>query len=388
MLIIDGVSDDPLPELKGYTPLETAVTPGMEYLASKARKGTIQTVFEGYPVESLVCIMGLLGYDPRKYYPCGRASFEAMARGIGVGENDLVFRCNIIKAAKNREYIADFTAGMISDACAKNILSEINLPSPAWELYPGQSYRNLMLVRQTPVKANEIKFFEPHMHQCEPLENLLPAAATKQAETLASELRDFLLRSYEQIASMDVTPDCEGNMLWLWSASSKPRLPAFKNLYGISGAVVAGLDFMRGLAIAADMYFEVIPGATGYIDTDYRAKAEATIRMLDKHDFVLTHVNAADEAAHIRDAAQKIDAIESVDRYILEPVFSHLRQSFPENFAVIVCGDHKTRCSDGKHAGDPTPFLFYLDGETPQEVYKDYRNVPSLRFLKEVFGLC
>ena len=382
MLVIDGVSDDPLPELEGHTPLEVSVNPYMEYLASKGERGTIQTAFEGYPIETLVCVMGLLGYDPLKHYPCGRSSFEAVARGISVGENDLVLRCNIIKAAKNYESIADFTAGMISDTYAKKILSKIKLPASTWELYSGQSYRNLLVIRQTPVKPNEIKFFEPHMHHDEPLECLLPVAATKQAESLASDLRDFLLNSYEQIASMNLAPACEGNMLWFWSPSSKPQLPSFKNLYGISGAVVAGLDFMHGLAMAADMYFEIIPGATGYIDTNYGAKAEATIKMFDKYDFVLTHVNATDEAAHMRDPAQKIAAIESVDRHILEPVYCHLRKKFPENFAVIVCGDHKTRCSDGKHIGDPVPFFYYRDmkNKNHQKIWTEVslkKNYPS-----------
>jgi len=384
MLIIDGVGDDSLPELGGLTPLEAAVTPCLNYLAPKAKNGTIQTAFEGYPVESLICIMGLLGYDPRKYY-CGRASFEAMAGGISVGENDLVLRCNIIKAAENRESIVDFTAGMILDSYAKKILSKMKLPYSTWELYPGQSYRNLLVIRQTHVKPDEIKLFEPHMHQGEPLEVLLPAAATKQAEPLASELRNFLLSSYEQIALMNVAPPCEGNMLWLWSASSKPRLPSFKSLHGMSGAVVAGLDFMHGLAMAADMYFEIVPGATGNVDTNYRAKAEATTKMFDKYDFVLTHVNAADEAAHMHNAAKKVAAIESVDRYILEPVFRHLRKHFQKDFAVVVCGDHKTRCSDGRHVGDPAPFLLYLDDQGPKiENSAAYHHISSLQFIKDM----
>ena len=389
MLVIDGVSYDPLSELDGRTPLETAVTPYIDYLASHGQTGSIQTAFEGYPIESLICVMGLLGYDPRKYYPNGRASFEAIARGISIGENDLIFRCNIIKTAKDRKSITDFTAGMISGACAKKILSEIKLPSPTWELHPGQSYRNLLVVRQTPVKASEIKLFEPHMHHDEPMEGLLPVATTRQAQTLASDLREFMLSSHEQIASMDIAPLCEGNMLWLWSPSSKPRLPSFKSLYGISGAVVAELDFMHGLAMAADMRSEVIPETDGCADSNYPALAETTIKMFDKYDFVLTHVNAADEAAHIRDAAKKIAAVESVDRYVLEPVFCRLRESHPKNFAVIVCGDHKTRCSDGKHIGDPVPFLFYLDG-SPRggrklftEKAVSYRQVSPLGFLKE-----
>ena len=138
------------------------------------------------------------------------------------------------------------------------------------------------------------------------------------------------------------------------------------------------------------MHFEIIPGATGYIDTNYEAKAAATIKMFDKYDFVLTHINATDEAAHMHDIAQKIAAIENVDRYILEPVFCHLKKYFRNNFAVIVCGDHKTRCCDGKHIGDPVPFLFYLDNKALKQVRKLFkenpvpcRSVLSLQFIKE-----
>jgi 2,3-bisphosphoglycerate-independent phosphoglycerate mutase len=284
-----------------------------------------------------------------------------MARGISLGENDLVCRCNIVNAAENHQSITDFTAGMITDTYAQKILSKIKLPSLTWEIYPGQSYRNLLVIRDTPVKAYEIKLSEPHMHHDEPLEGILPLAKTARAEQLTSELKNFSLDSYAQIAAMDL--DCKGNMLWFWSLSSAPQLPSFKNLYGVPGAVVAGLDLMHGLAMAADMHFEVVPGATGYIDTDYAAKAKAATRLFDKYDFVLTHVNAADEAAHMHNSAEKIKAIESVDRKILEPIFCHLREKFPQDFSVVICGDHKTRCSDGKHVGDPVPFFCYQDAQ-------------------------
>lgn len=359
MLVIDGVSDDPISELRGATPLEVADTPFIEYLAQTAEIGTIQTAFPGYPVESLICIMGLLGYPPHKYYPSGRSSFEAMARGIALNASDLVLRCNIIQAKEGPSAISDFTSGMISDTYAKKIISRLILPRPTWELYPGQSYRNLLVIRDASVSAEEIKLFEPHMHQNMPLKEILPLATVDKAESFAQTLRYFLLDSYKQISAMNLSKDCKGNMLWFWSPSSKPDMPSFEKLQGISGAVVAGLDFMHGLAMATDMYFEIIPGATGYIDTDYNAKAQATIDFLDKYDFVLTHVNAADEAAHAHNLMQKIDAIEKIDGLILGPVFNHLKRVHADNFTIIICGDHKTRSIDGKHVGDKVPFLCY-----------------------------
>jgi len=359
MLIMDGVSDDAIPELRGNTPLEAAVTPYMEYLAQTAELGTIETIFDGYPIESMVCIMGLLGYDPRKYYPFGRASFEAMARGIALRDDDIAFRCNIIKATEGRGEILDFTAGMISDTYAKKILSRMYLPSPTWELYPGQSYRNLLIVRQPKIGVDGIRLFEPHMHQNEPMKGILPRAKTPEALPFVDKLKDFLLDSYSQIVKMNLDEECQGNMLWFWSPAKRPEFPSFKAIHGQTGAVVAGLDFMHGLAMAADMFFELVPGATGYIDTDYSAKANATIKLLGKYDFVLTHVNATDEAAHMHSPGEKKKAIERIDREILGPVFCYLQEHDDRDFSIIVCGDHKTRCVDGKHIGDPVPFLAY-----------------------------
>jgi 2,3-bisphosphoglycerate-independent phosphoglycerate mutase len=390
MLIIDGVSDDAIPELEGRTPLEIACTPHIEYLARSSAVGMVETAFDGYPVESLICIMGLLGYDPQKYYPHGRSSFEAMARGIALGEGDVAFRCNIVHASAPPHVILDFTSGMISDTNAKKILSRMRLPEPTWELYPGQSYRNLLIVRQPGASAEGMELFAPHMHQNEPVERILPRGQNPEAANLAGHLSDFIIDSYRQIANMGME-ECEGNMLWFWSPSGKPQLPAFKVMHNCSGAVVAGLDFMHGLAMAADMYFELIPGATGYIDTDYRAKAEAAIKLLGKYDFVLTHVNATDEAAHMHSPAEKIRAIESADREILAPVFHHLRGNSSGDFSIIICGDHKTRCGDGKHVGDPVPYLVYDSGNGGKDVkFKKFTEkisggkIKSLNFLGSV----
>lgn len=367
MLILDGVSDDPLPELNWQTPLEVAVTPHIEYLAKMAKIGKIKTTYNGYPIESLVCIMGLLGYDPRKYYPCGRASFEALARGIPLGENDLAFRCNIVRTDEKGETISDFTANMISDTNAKKILSQIKLPSPMWELYPGQSYRNLLIVRQPGIGADDIRLYEPHMHQNEQISSILPVARknTVQSVAFAKAMKKFSMDSYSQIKFINRDEDCLGNMLWFWSPSEKPHFPTFESMHGYKGAVVAGLDFMHGLAMAANMYFEIIPGATGYIDTDYDAKANAAIKLLKKYDFVLTHVNSTDEAAHMRSPSEKIKAIERADKKILGPVFHYLNENYAEGYKIMICGDHKTSCLNGKHLSDPVPSLIYTKPGPP-----------------------
>lgn len=348
MIIIDGVSDDQIEELNNKTPLEVAFAPNIHYIATKGEIGRIETAYEGFPVESMVCIMGLLGYDPVKYYPSGRASFEAMAQGINIGEKDLAFRCNIVSVDNEEKRITDFTAGLISDTNAKKFISKIKLPYNNWELYTGQSYRNTLIVRDAKLEASDIVCFPPHMHIGEEICTLNPHMKNKKENILIEELWEFLLKSKSN-----------NKMLWLWSPSKAITWPSFTEMTGLKGAVVCGMDFLRGIAMAADMDFDIIPGTTGYIDTDYKQKGIYAKKYLEDHDFVLVHINATDEEAHQHNFKGKIRAIEKIDNDIIGPLMSELNTKYSDDFRIIICGDHKTRCSDGKHIGDPVPFAMY-----------------------------
>ncbi|APF23242.1 alkaline phosphatase family protein [Clostridium butyricum] len=348
MIILDGIGDDPLEQLSMKTPLECAFAPNLNYIANKGMVGVIETVFDGFPVESMVCIMGLLGYDPNKYYPNGRASFEALAKGINIDENDIAFRCNIIKLDKCKKKIEDFTSNLISDTEAKKFLKNCRIPNRNWELFNGQGYRNLFVMRGAGISASNIVCYPPHMHINEEIKNLKPY--DKNDSRLMHEVWNFLSESYDEKSN---------RMLWLWSPSSAINWPSFESITGLKGAVVCGLDFLKGIAMAADMYFEDIPGATGYIDTDYIKKVEYTKKYLIENDFVLLHINSTDELSHQHDYNGKLKEIEKIDELVIGPLLKELRERYKEKFRIVICGDHKTRCSDGKHVGDAVPYVMY-----------------------------
>lgn len=388
MVIIDGLSDDPIKELNYKTPLETAFIPNIHYISTKGKNGRIATSYEGFPVESMVCIMGLLGFEPEKYYPCGRASFEAMAKGIPINDNDLVFRCNIVHTDEKKDYITDFTSGLISDVEAKKFIAKTKLIYNNWEIYPGQSYRNILIVRDANVDITKVNCFPPHMHMGEALNSIRPYGEDDNTKMLLDKVWSFLLKSYNKE---------DNKMLWVWSPSKAIKWPSFKQVTGLKGAVVCGLDFLQGIAMAADMEFDIIPGATGYIDTNYEAKATYAKKYLNNNDFVLVHVNATDEEAHQHNYKGKIDAIEKVDALIVGPLLQELHEKYNDDFRIIICGDHKTRCSDGKHIGDPVPFAMYgkdVDCNNErcfsEKVCKNYEPIISVEFitkyLKEYIG--
>jgi len=392
MIIIDGLPDEPIAEMGGATPLEASFAPSIHYMASRGRVGRIRTTFSGFPIESMVCIMGLLGYEPQKYYPHGRASFEAMAKGIPLHANDLVTRCNIVTVGQQRQEITDFTAGLISDADARNLISQLDIPHDTWELYPGQSYRNILIIRGANIPVGDLKCHEPHMNIGVPTRDLLPSGVNGNGKVahVAEQLSKFLVDTRRQIAAMNLPPSCVANMLWAWSPSVKPNWPSFKERTGKTAALVGGLDFIHGLAMAANIHYDVIPGATGYIDTNYQAKADCTIRYLKNYDFVLTHINATDEEAHQHNHEGKMEAIEKVDHMIVGPVLRELIKEYGDDFRIVVCGDHQTQCCDGKHTDAPVPYALFGSGIAPSSVpsfsettCNDFEPVSALTFLEE-----
>lgn len=360
MVIIDGLGDEPIPELKNKTPLEVAHIPNIQYIASRGKIGQIRTTFPGFPIESMVCIMGLIGYEPKIFYPAGRSSFEAAAKGIPLDNDDLIFRCNIVEIDRSKQEISDFTAGQISDTDARNIISRIKLPYDNWELYPGQSYRNILIIRGANVDVHKIKCYEPHMHIGESITNILPTTTEDKSKVIIQQVADFLIDSQRQIKKMKLKS--VGNMLWVWSPSQKAVWPTFKERTGLNAAFIGGLDFLHGIAMAAGIDYEIIPGATGYIDTDYAAKGQYAMKYIDKYDFVLVHINAADEEAHLHNYKGKIDAIEKIDKLIVAQLLDKLEHKYSDNYRIAVLGDHMTRCSDGRHTNIPVPYALYGKG--------------------------
>ena len=96
-----------------------------------------------------------------------------------------------------------------------------------------------------------------------------------------------------------------------------------------------------------------IAGATADIDTNIAAKTAATLKLLEENDFVLTHFNGADEAAHRYDYQGKADFISAIDKEFLEPIINNVR----EPLRIIICGDHVTSSVNGKHNKHAVPVV-------------------------------
>ncbi|MDR2799900.1 MAG: hypothetical protein LBB52_01365 [Desulfovibrio sp.] len=394
LLILDGAGDEELPELNGQTPLEAAFTPCLDALARQSALGRLRTTFEELQVESLACILGILGYDPRHHRHL-RAALEALGRGLELNPEDLALRCNIVRLAEDGETLLDFTAGMPSDHRARQLLELVTPPDGSWELYQGQSYRNLLIIRNIrsaiPDIVESLVCKSPHMHCGEAVRRILPEGKTPLAGRLAGQLSALSRESYKKFSCMGEPAGKSGNMLWFSDPCGAPALPPFYRDSAKRAFMVAGLDFMRGLAKALSMDSRLIPGATGYTDTDYSAKAEAAQWALADHDFVLVHVNAPDEASHQREPREKVIALERVDRHIVGPLLEYLRRFHQNSFSFAVCADHITSSITGRHGSGPVPYLLHPGKNHTQDARLTERltaELPCLHSLDLIENLC
>lgn len=390
IVICDGMADFKLEELGNKTPLEYAYAPNMNYLAKNGQVAMMKTIFEGLPVGSIVANMGIMGFDPNKYHPNGRASFEALAQGISVHENDIVFRCNLI-SLDSEQRISDFTSGNISDGQAKSIITNLDFAYDNIEIFPGQSYRNLLVFRNVNVPAEEIITHEPHRNRDGLIEHLFPEAKTERAKPIVEILTQMMKASIKQIEAHNEQFNTKASMIWPWSPSDKPNLPNFYKSYKKKAAIVAAMDFLKGMGVSAQMHFEDIPGATGYIDTSYENKLSFTKDFLKENDLVYVHINSTDEEGHNRNVRGKIQAIEDIDHRFLGPLLLHLRKEYGDEFKLALLPDHITAVHDGHHYTDDIPYLVYGKNVKPDasieytedEGYKSSEHVISFNFMKD-----
>jgi 2,3-bisphosphoglycerate-independent phosphoglycerate mutase len=368
----DGMSDHPVPELGGRTPLMAATKPAMDEIARKGATGRFKTIGEGMSTGSAVANLSVLGYDPAVDYS-GRGVLEAASLGIPIAGDDLVFRVNLITIAEGR--IASHSAGHITSGEAEELIRFLRDPISGLgiRLYPGLSYRHIGVLAGG---DSRLACVEPHDHIGEAADDCLVRPLHPDAAPTADRLNRMIRESRRLLADHDVNLRRirEGrppaNSLWPWSPGKKPAMASFTSKYGLKAAVIAAVDLIKGIGMLGGMDVVNVPGATGLYDTHYEGKADACLDALRTHDFVCVHVEAADEAGHERNLALKIRCIEDLDRRCVRRILDGLRSSGTQA-VVAVLPDHPTPVTLGAHARDPVPVAVW-DPRVPPDTVDRY----------------
>ena len=357
IFLADGMADEALAELGGKTPLEYANTPGMDSIARSGCSGTFLTLPEGLPTSSDVANMSVLGCYPERNYP-GRGPIEATAQGIELGPDDVAWRCNLVYASDDG-VLRDYSAGHISEQDAAILMKALQdeFGSDEVTFHSGVSYRNLLILHGKRF-SDKINYFKPDSSQDIPLNELYlsPADDSKEAADTVAFLRDLEEKAAKFLAAHPVNAgkSAPGNRIWPWSPGRRPRLPQFNVQYkGKIGAIISAVDVIKGIGRCSGMTVLHVPGATGFVDTNYRGKAEAALAALDTHDLVYLHVEAIDECSHMGDLALKLRAIEEFDKYIVSPVLEAIKGRDDVNVAVMP--DHPVPIKLRQHTTTPVP---------------------------------
>ncbi|AKB34700.1 2,3-bisphosphoglycerate-independent phosphoglycerate mutase 1 [Methanosarcina siciliae C2J] len=365
VLIGDGMADYPIEELGGRTILQAARTPAMDSIAARGKAGLAKTVPEGFPPGSDVANMSIFGYDPAIYYS-GRAPLEAASMGVHLAADDVAFRCNLVTIENGK--IKDYSAGHISSDEAEILIDTLDfeLRTEKVRFYPGISYRHLIVAGND--LGAETECTPPHDITGEKKDDYLPGGKDGEffsdlieASTVVLELHPVNLKRVQEGKN-------PANSIWVWGQGYAPKFRTFQELYGKSGAIISAVDLLKGIGIYAGLDVIEVPGATGYLDTNYEGKASAAIEALKTRDFVFVHVEAPDEAGHEGSLVKKMKAVEDFDSRIVAPILKHVEAS-DEPFTILVLPDHPTPISVKTHTRDPIPFAIYrTDGTGPDAV--------------------
>lgn len=362
VLLGDGMSDQPCKELDGRTPLQAAKTPNMDRMAQNGMTGLAKTVPDGLPPGSDVANLSVFGYDPRNCYT-GRSPLEAISMGVRLAPNDVAFRMNLVTLSpyQGRIYMEDFSAGHISSDESHQLVATLQqeLGDDQFEFYPGVGYRHLLVWRNG---KDGMTATPPHDISCREILSYLPQGegATELISLMNSS--QMLFHNHPINKQREAREELPATSIWLWGHGKSPVLQPYQEKFGLRGGVISAVDLLKGIGISAGLEVINVPGATGYIDTNYKGKAEAALDALEQLDFIYLHVEAPDEASHSGNLQDKIKAIEDFDELVVGTVLTGADRF--DDLRILCCPDHPTPVELRTHTSDPVPFIIYRHGKT------------------------
>lgn len=357
IIIGDGMADRPLKELKYLTPLEAVELKSMNRLASSGISGLLYPISPGVAPGSDVANLAILGYDPYKVYT-GRGGFEATGAGIELKKGDVAFRCNF--ATINDDFIiVDERAGRIREGAVElaSELQDLQLKTaPDVEVIFRHTlgFKGVLVLRGETLSLN-VSACMPRVNSRADL--IKPLDNSASAERTANALNEFIRTSYTLLKENPINRkrgsegDPPANVVLPWGGGKKPPIKPICRRYELKAACIAAVSLIKGVCKLSGMDIIDVPEATGEVDTNTIAKANAALKAIKNHDLVMIHVEGPDEASHDGDVAGKISIIKKIDSMI-GTILEHINL---EETCIALLADHTTSTKLRRHTADPTP---------------------------------
>jgi 2,3-bisphosphoglycerate-independent phosphoglycerate mutase len=379
---LDGLGDDPIPELGGRTPLQAARTPVLDGLAAKGSQGLVHTVGEDIAPESDIAVFAILGYDPREEHP-GRGVLEALGAGIGgdFRDGDLAYRVNF--ATQENGEIIDRRVGRDlpsedAAALAAEVNDQLSIPGFGFVLLPTVEHRGALVLfhpEGEPLSGNvsntdpayakqgslgvALETFENRVVPAEPLDDSEEARRAADWTNAWVQGAARILEASPVNARRRAEGRLPANLLLTRDGGDHvPDLQPIRDRFGPSWGCFVEMPVERGIALVLGM--APVDAPTGMPRTEqYASWAALAAEALGGYDALYVHIKGPDVPAHDGLAEEKRDVIEDIDGAFFGQVLPRLNTT---KVLLAITADHSTSCVRKAHTADPVPLLLVGPG--------------------------
>ena len=359
LVIFDGLGDRPLTELGHKTPLEATPKPNLDWFAANGVNGLLDPIAPGVPAGSDTSHLALFGYDPHEVYT-GRGPFEAAGVGIDLESGDIAFRGNFASVDEKMR-LTDRRAGRIREGTNElaKALDGLKIGRIKVMFRAGTDHRAALVLRGRGLSPR-VSDTDPHelgveVLECKPLESAAKATA-KVVNTFTKQAHK-ILKDHAVNRARTSRGEPPANVVLLRGAGVFPDLTPIPDKLHMKAAGIAGVTLIRGMFRMVGIDVLEVEGATGGLDTDMIAKADAALTALETYDLVILHIKAPDLCGHDGKASEKIHVIERMDQ-----MMGHLKAKLSADVIVAMTADHSTPVAVKDHSGDPVPLTVFGEG--------------------------
>jgi 2,3-bisphosphoglycerate-independent phosphoglycerate mutase len=371
-VILDGLGDEPHPDLDGRTPLQAAKTPNLDSVARKGRSGTVITVGEGIAPESDIAVFAILGYDPHTQH-AGRGPLEALGSGLEMRDGDLAWRANFA-TIDEKGTIVDRRAGRDlsteeARALADAVNAAVRVDGGEATFLATSEHRGVLHLRADQPLVAEISNSDPAyerrgslgvaLETFDPHPKRVVALVEVDGARLGAELTDAWLDAAQGVlAEHEVNRARESrgrppaNLVLVRDAGDHiPVVTSLQERFGMSFACFAEMPVEIGISKVTGMEPILVTSPT---DADgYSKLAERALEALDGYDALYVHLKGPDVPAHDGRAFDKRDVIAMID----EGYFGTILPELGSAVVLAVTADHSTSCVRKAHTADPVPLV-------------------------------
>jgi len=374
-VLLDGVGDLPHPDLKGRTPLESAVTPNLDKIAKNGAIGEVISVGKGIAPESDIAVFNMLGYKFLHDDYVGRGVIEAIGVGTDFKDGDLALRGNF--ATLNEEgIIIDRRAGRrIERDDALEIAKEIeqntkfSVPNTSVVVAPTIGHRVTVRIRcNGKPLSSDITNTDPAYSRVAgmgiakavtdfmKIEKCLPLNESPSAILTAKLVNEFTEQSLSVMKRSDVNQrrnrdrkKALSSILLRDAGNRYPVVKPINDLYSMNFSCIVDMPVELGISEVLKMKAFKAGGLS-----DYEEKARVAAKAMETQNAIYVHLKGPDEFGHDGDAIGKTKNIEEIDRRFFGTLLDNIDTS---RVAVVISADHSTPCINKGHSDDPVPLV-------------------------------